>query len=186
MPLFYPGAQPFPFGVNSIMHRTKTSSAASQLLVSFSFNLPADMASLFMRAAKASGETPQQYAAVAAASLLSSDTRYFEAKFSKAEHFDNADKKVGKRLLKANTRPADSINMNLLASDLEDIIASQEDLLHNDCGFRDLTGLALADAVDAAYRRSSEAADLCKHNRSNADRLRRLLTASLAATEVGK
>lgn len=66
-----------------------------------SFNLPADVSALFVRAAKAWGRTPQQHAAIAAASHLSADTEYFEAEFSKAEFFDHVQEEA--RLIAANT-----------------------------------------------------------------------------------
>ncbi len=70
MPLFYPGAQPFSFGVIVTMPKETNPNAAAESLVSFTFNLPADLAELFTKAAEADEITEQQAAGIAAASYL--------------------------------------------------------------------------------------------------------------------
>ncbi len=162
------------------MTKIVTTTAASQSLVSFSFNLPADVAELFTKAASCNGNTPQQHAAAAAISLLGADCEWY-----RLAAFNSVEQEPLAIAANAPGAEAETINVNLLATDMDEIIASQEDLLHNDCGSRDLSGLALVEAIEALTpadladegRPANEAVEKCHYSHINAAQLRRLLAA---------
>ncbi len=111
------------------MSNPSTTTAATQPLVSFSFNLPADVAKLMEKACGVVGYTPAQYAANAVASLLCADTEYYLEDFTVDERFNNIEE--GPRLVAANApeNVAESINVTLLREDLDQIIEDAEDVL---------------------------------------------------------
>ena len=87
-------------------------------------------------------------------------------------------------MTKTNTAAAAQslVTVTLLKEDFECFVASIEDLLHNDAGFRDLHGEELAAAIEALTpqdyaKDADDAADHRDYDRKNAARLRRLIAA---------
>jgi hypothetical protein len=138
------------------MPKNSTPAAASQSLVSFSFNLPANFAALFAKVVKADGLTPQQAAAVAVTSWLRSG-----CDAHRLPGFD--DRKAQALAVAANAAGADPehVNVTLLADDLDYLVAGEEDRLRNDTGApEELVGTALVDHIaritpcDDAYQQA--------------------------------
>ncbi len=148
------------------MSKTVTTAAAAQPLVSFSINLPADIAEQLVALAAAESEssgephTPEQLAAIGIASLVECQ--------SKPGEFYQVDDGAQARAFEANAPEADAelVNLTLLRADFDQIVEDAEEALRgNLIGADDRSGAELAAyaesmTVDRVLEIQAEAAAL--------------------------